>query len=37
MDGLIEQPFASALHGFAVARVLFDVGVCAEFMQKITT
>jgi hypothetical protein len=26
MDGLIEQPFASAFHGFAVARVLFDVG-----------
>ena len=26
MDGLIEQPFASALGSFAVARILFDVG-----------
>ena len=26
MDGLIEQPFASAFRGFAVASVLFHVG-----------
>ena len=26
MDGGIEEPLASALGGFAIARILFDVG-----------
>jgi len=25
MDGFIEDPLASALGGFAIARILFDV------------